>query len=66
MTENKPKKEPYIYRCKKHDYELESYSPPMKGSLKVFCPLCKDEFLAKHLEELENENPRAGKWSQSQ
>jgi len=66
MTDSKMKKEPWVYRCKIHNWELESYSPPMKGSLKIFCPLCKDEFLAKHLEEIKNENPRAGKWSQSQ
>ena len=55
------KREPYIYRCEKHSYELASQVPPMKGSLKIFCPLCKDEFLAKHLDELQNENPNAGK-----
>lgn len=55
------KREPYIYKCRKHNYELVSHAPQLKGSLKIFCPICKDEFLARHLEELQNENPNAGK-----
>ena len=54
-------REPYVYRCSKHDYVLESTAPRMAASLKIFCPLCKDEFFAAHLTELQNENPRAGK-----
>lgn len=56
----KPEREPYVYRCSKHKYVMESTAPRMAASLKVFCPLCKDEWMAKHLDELQNENPKAG------
>lgn len=61
MDEPRPKREPYVYRCRKHDYELITTAPKMAGSLKIFCPLCKDEWFAQHLVELQNENPNAGK-----
>lgn len=65
MTEDpKREREPWIYRCSKHSYVLESKVPQMPTSLRIFCPLCKDEFLSQHLTELQNENPRAGKFKE--
>jgi len=55
------KREPYVYRCSKHNYVLETTAPKIGATLKVFCPLCKDEWFAQHLTELQNENPNAGK-----
>lgn len=60
-AEPSPKREPHIYRCAKHNYELVSTGPVLKSSLKVFCPICRDEFWEKHIGALENENPNAGK-----
>jgi len=60
-VEQKPEREPYIYRCSKHSYVLETRAPRIEGSLRIFCPLCKDEFFAQHLTELQNENPNAGR-----
>lgn len=60
--EPKPEREPYIYRCDRHSYVLETRAPPIQSGLKIFCPLCKDEFLAKHLSVLQNSNPNAGKF----
>lgn len=54
-------REPFVYRCRKHDFTLESRTPQIGGALKVFCPKCKDEFWAQHIPELTNENPNAGK-----
>ena len=37
-----------IYTCKKHpNWTLESFAPVLAGSLKQFCPLCRDEFWIK-------------------
>lgn len=59
--EPKPEREPYIYKCDKHNYVLETRAPRLEASLRIFCPLCKDEFFAQHLTELQNSNPNAGK-----
>lgn len=59
--EAKREREPYVYRCRKHNYVLETRAPRIEASLRIFCPLCKDEFFAQHLDELKNENPNAGK-----
>lgn len=33
-----------VYTCKRHpNWSLESSAPVMAASLKVFCPLCRDE-----------------------
>lgn len=61
-TDQKREREPWVYRCERHNYVLESRVPKMPTSLKHFCPLCKDEFFAKHLTELQNQNPNAGKF----
>jgi len=59
---DKPATEPYVYRCAKHSYVLESSFPAGIGKgLKPFCPICRDEFLAQHIPVLINENPNAGK-----
>lgn len=60
-TPTEPQREPYIYRCSIHNYVLETRAPRIDASLRIFCPLCKDEFFAKHLAVLQNENPNAGK-----
>lgn len=58
----KPATVPYVYRCVKHNYVLETSFPAGIGNgLKPFCPICRDEFLAKHIPVLVNENTDAGK-----
>lgn len=61
MSEQPREREPYVFRCHKHNYVLETRGPRLDASLRIFCPLCKDDFFAKHLTELQNENPNAGK-----
>jgi hypothetical protein len=60
-TPTESQREPYVYVCEEHNFRLETRAPRMAGSLRIFCPLCKDEFFAKHLTELQNVNPDAGK-----
>lgn len=37
-----------VYTCKKHPgWSLEDRTPVLKSSLKVFCPLCRDELFEK-------------------
>jgi hypothetical protein len=37
-----------VYTCKKHPlWSLESRTPVIESTLKVFCPLCRDEWMAK-------------------
>jgi hypothetical protein len=61
MASSDSTREPYVYRCSKHNYVLETTAPKIGATLKIFCPLCKDEWFAQHLVELDNENPNAGK-----
>lgn len=36
-----------VYTCKKHsNWSLEDRTPVMKSGLRVFCPLCRDEFFS--------------------
>lgn len=36
-----------VYTCKKHpNWSLEDRTPLIKAGLRVFCPLCRDEFFA--------------------
>lgn len=39
------------YTCDRHSWTLESSAPIMPASLRVWCPLCKDEMFAKHMTE---------------
>jgi hypothetical protein len=39
-----------IYECAKHPkWSLETTTPVMVAGLKVFCPLCRDEFLERSI-----------------
>lgn len=43
------KKQVRIYTCKKHpNWSLETSGPVIAGSLQVFCPLCREEFILAH------------------
>src|SRR5690606_17111719 len=47
---------PWVYRCKRHNNELESLVPKMPTSLKIFCPLCRDEWMALNITDTHYEN----------
>ena len=39
-----------IYTCKKHPHwTLETSAPVIDASLKVVCPLCREEFIIQHI-----------------
>jgi hypothetical protein len=39
-----------IYTCVTHPHwSLEDRTPVIKAGLRVFCPLCRDEFFAHHI-----------------
>ena len=39
-----------VYRCEKHPtWTMEASGPLLATSLKVFCPLCRDEFFEQHI-----------------
>lgn len=59
--EAKREREPFIFRCRKHNYVQEARVPQIGKQTRVFCPICRDEFFAANIPELHNENPNAGK-----
>ncbi len=49
--------EKYVYRCRKHKYELVDYNGSLGAQEMNFCPRCLKEFYAKHVKPLEREKP---------